>query len=58
MIIAKVFGKELTEAQLKKLLTGKEIPFESGGKKLIVLPKAVSNEYNDKLYYQWGTKKL
>ncbi len=56
MIIAKVFGKELTEAQLKKLFTGKEIPFESGGKKLIVLPKAVSNEYNDKL--QWGTKKL
>lgn len=58
MIIAKVFGKELTEEQLKKLLTGKEIPFESGGKKLIVLPKAVSNEYNDKVYYQWGTKKL
>lgn len=57
MNIAKVFGKELSEAQLSKLLAGKEISYTSNGKKTIVLPEWVQNDYNGKTYYQWKTKK-
>lgn len=57
MNIAKVYGKELTEAQLIKLLEGKEISYTANGKKTIVLPKYCSNEYNGKTYFQWETKK-
>ena len=57
MNISKVYGKELTENQLKNLLNGKEISYTSDGKKTIVLPNVVKNEYNDKTYFQWETKK-
>lgn len=57
MNISKVYGKELTENQLKNLLNGKEISYTSDGKKTIVLPNTVKNEYNDKTYFQWETKK-
>ena len=57
MNIAKVYGKELTETQLKKLLDGKEISYTANGRKTVVLPKAVKNEYNGKTYFQWETKK-
>lgn len=57
MNLAKVYGKELTEAQLKKLLDGKEISYTSNGKKNVVLPEVTKNEYQGKTYYQWGTKK-
>lgn len=57
MNIAKVYGKELTETQLKNLLAGKEISYTSNGKKTIVLPEVVQNDYNGKTYYQWRTKR-
>lgn len=57
MNIAKVYGKELTETQLKKLLDGKEISYTANDKKTVVLPKTVKNEYNGKTYFQWETKK-
>lgn len=57
MNVAKVFGKELTEAQLCKLLDGKEISYTASGKKTIVLPEVVQNDYNGKTYFQWKTKR-
>lgn len=57
MNIAKVYGKELTEAQLSKLLDGKEISYTSNGKKTIVVPEVIRNDYNGKTYFQWRTKK-
>lgn len=57
MNVAKVYGKELTEAQLKKLLEGKEISYTANGKKTIVIPEVTENEYQGKTYYQWKTKK-
>ena len=57
MNVAKVFGKELTESQLKKLLSGKEISYTSNGKKTIVIPEVAENEYKGKTYYQWKTKR-
>lgn len=55
MNVAKVYGKVLTEAQLTKLLSGKEITYTSNDKKTRVLPEYVENEYNGKIYYQWKT---
>lgn len=52
MNVAKVYGQELTEAQLKKLLDGKNVPL----KKITVLPEVVSNEYQGKIYYQWKSQ--
>lgn len=57
MNISKVYGKELTETQIKKLLNGKEISYTANDKKTIVLPKVVQNDYNGKTYFQWDTKK-
>ncbi len=57
MNLAKVYGKELTETQLKKLLEGKEISYTANGKKTIVLPEVVQNDYNDKTSWQWKTEK-
>lgn len=61
MNVAKVFGKELTEAQLEKLLDGKEISYTSNGKKTTVLPEAVPNNFTTKdgkeiKGFQWKTK--
>lgn len=57
MNIGKVYGKELTETQLKKLLDGKEISYTANGKKTVVLPEVIQNDYNGKTYFQWKTKK-
>lgn len=57
MNLTKVYGKELTETQLKNLLSGKQISYTSNGKKTIVLPNVVENNYNGKTYYQWVTKR-
>lgn len=56
MNIAKVFGKELNESQIKKLLDGKEISYTSNGKKTTVLPEIIQNDYNGKTYFNWKTK--
>lgn len=57
MYLSKVYGKELTEAQLSKLLNGKEISYTVAGKKTIVMPEVVENEYNGKINFQWKTRK-
>ncbi|MBR3628927.1 MAG: DNA topoisomerase III, partial [Oscillospiraceae bacterium] len=57
MNLAKVYGKALTEAQLGKLLSGKQISYTIGGKKTIVLPEIVQNDYRGKKYYQWKVQR-
>ena len=57
MSLAKVYGKELTEAQLVKLLSGKKISYTANDRKTIVLPEVVENQYQGKTYYQWKTQK-
>jgi len=57
MNVTKVYGKELTENQLVKLLEGKEISYTSNGRKTIVVPEVVQNDYNGKTYFQWVTKR-
>lgn len=56
MNISKVYGKELTETQLKKLLEGKQISYTYNDKKTVVLPEVAKNEYQGKTYIQWKTK--
>lgn len=57
MQIAKVYGKELTETQLTNLLGGKEISYTKDGKKTIVLPEIIPNNYNGKNGFQWNTNR-
>lgn len=53
----KVFGHELTDKQIIGLFNGKETSFTSNGKKTIVLPEVVPNEWQGKTYYNWKTKR-
>ena len=57
MNIAKVYGVELSDAQVKGLLDGKSTSYTSKGKKTIVCPEIVENPYNGKMYYQWKTER-
>ena len=57
MNIAKVYGVELSDAQVKGLLNGKSTSYTSKGKKTIVRPEIVENPYNGKTYYQWKTER-
>ena len=57
MNLAKVYGKVLTEFQLKNLLDGKQISFTTNGKKTVVLPEVFENNYQGKTYFQWKTTK-
>lgn len=57
MNLTKVYGKELTETQLFNLLSGKKISYTKDGRKTIVLPEYVQNDYNGKTYYQWKTER-
>ena len=57
MNIAKVYGVELSDAQVKTLLGGKSTSYISKGKKTIVRPEIVENPYNGKVYYQWRTER-
>ena len=56
MNISKVFGHDLTDNQIGKLLEGKEITYTANGKKTTVLPEVTQNEYQGKTYYNWKTK--
>lgn len=60
MNIAKVYGKELTESQLNKLLSGKKISFTNNGKKTTVLPEFVPYSFkkdNKEISgFQWKTE--
>ncbi len=57
MNIGKVYGKDLTELQLKNLLEGKQVTVVSNGNKTIVMPEVVQNDYNGKTYFQWKTER-
>ena len=57
MNVGKVYGKILSESQVKKLLDGKQISYTKDDKKTIVLPEFEPNEWNDKTYYQWKTQR-
>lgn len=55
----KVYGKELTESQLKKLLSGKTVKITTdaaSGRETTVLPEVIPHEWNGKTYYQWKTE--
>lgn len=56
MNVAKVFGVTLSDAQVKGLLNGKSTSYMKNGRKTIVLPKVVPNEYQGKTYYNWKTE--
>ncbi len=56
MNIAKVYGVELSDFQVKGLLNGKSTFYTSKGKKTIVRPEIMENLYNGKTYYQWKTE--
>lgn len=60
MNVGKVYGKELTKSQLRKLLAGKEITFISKGKKTTAFPEVVEFSYTAKngktlSGFQWKT---
>lgn len=57
MNIAKVYGVELSDAQVKALLGCKSTSYTSKGKKTIVRPEIVENPYNGKVDYQWKTER-
>lgn len=56
MNVAKVFGVTLSDAQVKGLLNGKSTSYMKNGRKTIVLPEVVPNEYQGKTYYNWETE--
>ena len=56
MNVGKVYGKELTEPQLKALLSGKVIAVTMKGKKTIIMPQVAQNEYKGKTYFQWTVR--
>jgi DNA topoisomerase-3 len=56
MNVAKVYGVTLSDVQVKGLLNGKPASYMKNGRKTIVLPKVVSNEYQGKTYYNWKTE--
>ncbi|MDD7517481.1 DNA topoisomerase 3 [Ruminococcus flavefaciens] len=56
MNVAKVFGVALSDAQVKGLLNGKSTSYMKNGRKTIVLPEVVPNEYQGKTYYNWKTE--
>ena len=54
--LTKVFGKELTDAQIKKLLSGKAIKIKTNnGRETTVQPELVANEWQGKTYWNWKT---
>lgn len=57
MNLTKVFGVELSEGQVKSLLSGKETSYIKNGRKTIVVPKIAENTFNGKTYYNWATRK-
>ena len=53
----KVYGHSLTDAQIESLLSGKQISFTQNGRKTIVNPDVVPNEWQGKTYFNWRTGK-
>ena len=57
MNVSKIYGKELSEKQITGLLNGESTSFTASGKKTVVLPEFIQNDYNGKTYYQWKTER-
>ena len=57
MNLTKVFGVELSDGQIKSLLSGKETSYIRNGRKTVVVPNVIENEFNGKTYYNWATRK-
>lgn len=57
MNISKVYGVELSENQIKSLLNGKETSYTKNGKKTIVMPSFVQNDFNGRTYFNWETRR-
>ncbi len=57
MNVATVYGKVLTETQLKKLLNGEKISYTANDKKTIVKPSFRENVWQGKTTYVWVTEK-
>lgn len=57
MNIAKVYGVELSDSQVKGLLSGKSTSYTSKGRKTVVLPIIAENDYQGKTYYNWKTER-
>lgn len=53
-MISKVYGIELSDSQIEKLLSGKNASYKSNkGFVNTILPELVENEYNGKVSYVW-----
>lgn len=57
MNLTKLYGHDLTDSQVLSLLNGKSISFTANGRKTVAEPEVVSNEYNNRINYQWKTRK-
>lgn len=57
MNLTKVYGVELSEGQVKSLLSGKETSYIKNGRNTIVVPKIAENTFNGKTYFNWATRK-
>ena len=57
MNVAKVYGVELSDEQIKELLHGKSTSYTFKGRKTVVCPEIVENPWNGKIYYQWKTER-
>ena len=55
MNISKIYTKELTEEQIKKLLSGEKIYFSSNKANITVYPEIHEYEYNGKTHFGWKT---
>jgi DNA topoisomerase-3 len=58
MFLGKVFGKVLSETQIRSLLGGKSIILITKGRRTMVLPQYVENEFNGKKNFQWKTQEV
>lgn len=56
MQLAKVYGKELSESQLSKLLLGKSVTYTNNKNSTTVLPEIEEYSFNGKDGFQWKTK--
>lgn len=57
MNVAKVYGVSLSQSQITGLLEGRACSYTSKGKKTVVLPEVMQNNYNGKTYFQWKTER-
>lgn len=56
MYPGKLYGQDLTLAQVKKLLSGKKVACTINGRKTTVLPETVKRTFGGKTYCNWKTE--